>query len=202
LIRAEQHLHQALANYSAGQLSAAWDDLDRAWAGLDQVPPTDDATVEAQVERLSVKASALQVKLLKVSDLPLQPPLTMAWRQSEAFADRIAAALCAGLAQEETTLSLTGDLIEIRKHVSYAESYQMVAQEPDRTLRELSQAKRYIFLARQNVLADDAMRSTLDSMSKELTALQARPMQSSPVVEARYRIIRLQVEDLLRQGWG
>jgi len=195
LFQAQKNIWTAYRNYSAVGKAAAVTELEKARAHLGRSATSGTQKDTEETGKLSQDVSGLQKKLAGEAKIP-ESVLKSVWERSKALAERAASYLSAAVAEHESTAKGEDNLIEAELHVAYAESYQMTAAEPDKTVRELDRAYSYLEKAVTSSLLDPEDLKKIRIIESMLQDLKAHPEKSDAGVQKRYDSVKEGLSDL------
>ncbi len=198
LFSARNSFWLAVKNYSAARRAEARTYIEQARTYLENAKKAGSAKEREEASKLSRGMDELEKKVESGSK-DAESALRSAWERSEALAERSAEYLVIRLLGTESDLSGENNLIEAKLHVSYAETYQLTAREPDKVAKELAEADSYLKKAQQGGLADKATRKKLGTMESAVLSLKANPEQRDPSVQERYESIKEQLSELIKK---
>lgn len=193
---ARKNFSLAFHNYSTSRLPEAKSALQQARAYLEKARQSGNTKGREEAGKLAAEVGDLEKKI-ETGGEETGVALKSAWERCEALAERSAEYLASGWQEEETTLAAEDDLIEAKLHLSYAETYQITAKEPEKAVKELSTADTYLKKAMHNRLADKATQNTLREIGSEVMALRATPEKTDSSIQDRYENIKDKLSDLL-----
>ena len=198
LFQAKNNLWLAFKNYSASRTGETRKQLEQAHRNLEKAARSGNKREQQEAERLSREVAAFEGKL-NSRETGVDLALKGIWGRSKALAERSAEYLAAGWDRAETTLGEDNDLIEAKLHVSYAETYQVTAGEPDKAAEELDKADSYLKKALHNPLADDAAKNSMRGLDKDILALKANPERNDSRTQGSYESLGLRLSDLIQR---
>ncbi|GBE04430.1 hypothetical protein BMS3Abin10_00046 [bacterium BMS3Abin10] len=193
--QAKKSLWKAMKNYAAGELTATKNELKKAKTSLEKAVKSGDAKTRTAAKELLKEIETAEGRLDKGGE-QIEAHIKNMWERTKALSERGVEMVSMGWQKTGSSSAVKTNIIDIKLHVAYAETYQLTAGEPDKARTEIGKALKYIPKSMPG--ADDATKTQLIEVEKELKEMKADTYKKDIAVKIVYEDIKAQLRDLIK----
>lgn len=194
--RAKKSLWNAAKDYAAGKYASTKKELKKAKTYLEQAVKSGDAKTRTAAKELLKEIETAEGRLDK-SGHHIEAHIKSMWEWTKALSERSAEMITMGWQKMGAVTAVKKNLIDIKLHVAYAETYQLTAGEPDKARTEIDKALKYI--AKSMSGTNDMIKAQLVEVEKELKEIKADTYKKDSAVKIIYEDIKAQLRDLIKK---